>query len=385
MKGEAIERRLIKSAEVYRDESGNEFTMDLLDDVEIVNVPDSFRFIRPGDLTEQQRQIIFSLLGSKVYTTDDNNLQEGSFFAYCSSKGGTRSDAPAEFVVGQIINQQDQLTLSGNLQISLHRIGQDRRDAKVIGFELPEQPSAQKLLNSFNTAYGVALSAEQYEALMNIFRQTPLEETTPHPGTKEYMRKGEEFKQLAENYKRAGLTEIPGAMFKAEGQQEKKEVKEDWALVAVHPYYLEYHDRSGRRDDLTPEQRTELMEKYDLLFQEHKGPLIIVEEQSRTVETLNRLRAKGRTGDIYFVITVDKASSAFPFTTHAEFMDLLKQLGLENLKFVGGHDAGDRLYSSFDPLSGETTESSGCLRGLANRLEKRGFPKVQTMEEYIYS
>jgi hypothetical protein len=151
------------------------------------------------------------------------------------------------------------------------------------------------------------------------------------------------------------------------------------ALTAVHPYYLEYHDSFGQREKLTPKARQDLLRKYDDLFRDHCGPLVIVEEESRILSTLSRLKKDGRKGDIYFVITENTASSNFPYTNNTEFMQLLNELNVEGLKFVGGHDAGDK------PYHGSQGPYSGCLRGLANRIEKRGFPKVQTIPGYTYS
>lgn len=382
-----VEPKLVKSTEVYYDQSGNQFVADYIDDVEIVNVPESMRFIKPGELEEKDRQLLLDLLrdAQPHPKTPDDDLSEGSHFASCLSRGSQKSHIPAELLIGTIAKDQDKLLVTGNILVSFHAIG-DKLEPKIIGFEIDEDTMIRPLHHDETMVAGASLSPERYQAIVATLQAIPGEKTIPHPGTKEFVRQGAEFKELAETYKAAGLVEIPGAMFKSEGQQEKakEENTPKWTLAAVHPYYLEYHNDFGQRNELAPEARAELMKKYDELFSGHHGPLVVVEEQSRILETLTRMKNIGRQGDTYFVITEDRDSSLFPYTNNAEFMDLLRELGVEDLKFVGGYDAGDKPYTAHDPL-GQTSKYSGCLRGLANRIEKRGFPKITTIPGYTYS
>ncbi len=378
-----IEPRLVSSAEISYDQSGNPFVRDRIDDVEIVNVPESMRFIKPEELELKDREILLQLLrdAQPHSRTANDDLSEGNYFASSLARGVEKTSIPAELLIGTILNDPDGLKVSGNILVSFHEIG-GTLEPKIIGFEITDEPTTKPLRNTETTVSGVTLSPERFQAIAATLHALPREKTIPHPGTKEFVRQGKEYATLAETYKAAGLVEIPGAMFKLDGKQEKEPER---SLVAVHPYYLEYHNSLGQRDTLTPESRADLLAKYDGVFNEHRGPLVIVEEQSRILETVARIRSVGRQGDTYFVITEDRDSSNFPFTYHAEFMNLLRTLGTEDLKFIGGHDSGDKPYASHDPLSGQTRTYSGCLRGLANRIEKRGFPKVETIPELTYS
>lgn len=387
MIGREVESRLIKPTDVRYDQSGNSFVPEYIDDVEIINVGESTRFIRPKELDSKSRQILLGVLRDTQphIKISGDDLSEGKYFSSCLSRGSETTDIPAEILIGTIGIEEDRLVVVGNVLISFHAIG-DKLEPKIIGFEITNQPTVKPLRQNETMVAGVSLSPERYQIILTTLQAIPEESTIPHPGTKEFVRQGKDFREMAKSLQSFGLVEIPGAMFKFEGgKKETKNEELEWTLVAVHPYYLEYHDSFGEKDKLSPEARAELLKKYDALFTEHRGSLVVVEEESKVTETLTRLKQVGRQGNTYFVLTEDRKSSNFPYTNNSEFMNLLKQLGLKNLKFVGGHDSGDKPYQTFDPAAGNTTRYSGCLRGLANRIEKRGFPKIKTMSGYIYS
>ncbi len=383
-----IERRIVRPTDISQDASGNQFVIERIDDIEICNVADSMRFVRSEDLDEEEKRLLVDVMQDALphAKSPDEDLSEGSYFSSCVAPGVDNTQIPAEIFIGKITKAENgELQVTGTAHVSFHSTGLIL-EPKLIGFEITAKPSSKPLRQAATHIFGTTLTPERYEAVMAALQKIPKEDTIPHPGTKEFERRGETFKTLKDALTAAGLTEIPGAMFKLEvGHVEGTEQAPGRPLAAVHPYYLEYHDSLGQRDTTTPEERDDLMRKYDQLFSAHEGQLVIVEEGSRILETLERLRRNGVKGDVYFVVTEDKDSSSFPYTTNAEFMDLLRKLGVEELKFVGGHDAGDKPYGSHDPLTGETSSYSGCLRGLANRIEKRGFPKIKTLPGYTYS
>lgn len=380
------ERKIPNIMDVRYDQWGNSFEIDRIGEVTIVNVPESMRFLKPESLSEVDRKQLLDLLHETRAGASqaEDDLHAGVHFAACLSPGMEGTVVPAEVCVGLFKKAAEGLALSGEILISFHGLD-EQLNPKIIGFEITEEPSAQMALTKGRRQAGTILTPERYRAVKKIIGTIPREQSIPHPGTKEFMRRGRDFQETAEAFKAADLTEISGGMFKLVDSREMGKEAGDWILTAVHPFYLEYHNAFGQRDQLTSESREELMTRYEHLFAEHKGPLVIVEEQSKILDTLARIKKVGRRGDTYFVLTQDRDSSLFPYTNNIEFMDLLRDLGTENLKFVGGHDAGDKPYSSFDPATGRTAKYSGCLRGLANRIEKMGFPKIETMPGFTYS
>ncbi len=380
--------------------SGDLRVANYIDGVEICNVPETVRFIKSAELSETQQQLLFELLHKTLPHEKGTaeKLTAGQAYAACLAKplfGST--DIPAQFLLGEIMDK-DGLKIKGNVWLSFHQV-KDEATAKVIGFEITDDPAIEQIKQTEKYIKGTTLSHKNYQDIVNLLQSFPLDKTTPHPNSKEYARREAKFKNIATSLQKAGLSEISGGMFKisnpaakiAESHQLKNErVTEQketniCTLVAVHPYYLEYHDSFGERDLMTQKDRDKLIKKYDDLFQNHAGPLVMVEEESRVLDTLKKLKGTGRSEDTYFVLTKDVTSSLFPYTEDAEFINLLKELDVAGTKFVGGHDCGKNRYQSYDPMTGETSYYSGCLRGLANRIEKMGFPKVETLPDYIYS
>ena len=135
MNGRGIESRLIQASDFSYDQSGNPYVSESIGDVEIVNVPESFRFIRPETLAEPQREQILNLLSDALPhpRTDNDDLEEGAYFASCLSKGSIRSSIPAEFLVGSIIKDKERLAVTGNLIVSFHG-AEEQSGPKFIGF-----------------------------------------------------------------------------------------------------------------------------------------------------------------------------------------------------------------------------------------------------------
>lgn len=365
------------------DKSGNAYINEDIDGTPIWNVPESTRFIKPETLLdEQNKQVLLDIIKDSLPHKKETGetIELDSFFATCRSPKLPSSGIPTEILIGKVVDKDGRLKVKGNITISAHDLT-DFSNPSIIGFNILETDETRPIQINEKRISGTALEPERYQSILNALKTLTKDKTIPHPSTKEYSRFTKEFKNLSKLFEQHGLKEIEGAMFKLEGEAETL----DDTIVAVHPYYLEYHDSFGQRDKMSLEQRKNLMKKYDVLFKQHKGPLVIVEEENKILETLKKIKEIGRENDTYFVITENEISSIFPFTTNPEFMTLLKGLGIENLKFVGGHDAGDKPYSSYDPATGETMTYSGCLRGLANRIEKRGFPKIETMPGYTYS
>ncbi len=365
--------------EMFFDQFGNTTVVDSIDGVEIWNVTEETRFMLPGALTRTEREVLEALRGDALpHPRNGEDIHEGTAFAHYHGPRKPGTGIPVDLLLGTVVERDNALHVEGDTVITYHANDDPWFSPAIIGLDIGE--TQQRRLFIGDTLHGTPLDSERYTAIMETIGGISRERSIAHPATKEGRRYSEEYDALVARCAHAGLQEIEGGMFNSKGLESPGPT-----LVAVHPFYMEYHNSFGNRTRLSIQQRDALMQRYDDLFTRHEGPLVVVEEEGRICDTLQRIRANGRAGDIYFVPTMNRSSSLFPFTDDREFIDLLQGLGVDGLKFVGGHDAGNRRYTSRDPMTGETTRYSGCLRGLANRIEKLGFPAVETIPAYVYS
>ncbi len=360
----------------------NKYPLYSIDDTTIWNVSETTRFVRWNDLSDLEQDLFSHLRNEAMHSTvTKDSLSEGSLFIHYKGPSRPNQQIPIELLVGIITNNQ----ITGNLSISYHSDEDPREKVEVIGFDLNtnyEREISNKRIP------GVSLTPSSYENLLQLLQHIPRTRTLPHPCKKEARRYELDYLSLVQNLRDMELEEIENGIFRMNGNENGKENGKESSsssIVAVHPYYIDYHNTNGHRRKLSPKSIHSLMESYDHLFQLHQGPLVIVEEEERISQTANRLKSIGRKQTTYFVPTQNVDSSIFPYTEDEEFMIFLSTLGTLGMKFVGGHDSGSIPYSYFDPLKMKTITYSGCLRGLAHRLENRGFPKIEVIPEYIYS
>lgn len=374
----------------YDPSSGSYYPLYDIDKVEICNVLPSMRFMRYSELTSPEKSILDSLRKDCLpHPRSQEHISKRPLFAEYIGPAHHDSPVPIELKIGRIVNHKKKLAVEGDLFISYHAREDPRVQPDLIGFEIgrPIQTNfcignVCDLGNVGDIIYGTFLTQERYDTLIETLKNISPQRSIPHPNTKEFKRKELAYQNFISQYHSLGLQEIDGGMFATSITNERSTTSLP-TLVAVHPFYMHYHNTFGERKRLSLEERTALMQKYDSLFQTHQGPLVIVEEQDQIPQTLARINPLRN--NTYYVPTQNTFSSLFPFTEDTEFMNLLTKLGTENLKFVGGHDCGKIPYTSFDPLNFRTNQYSGCLRGLANRIEKKGFPSIETIKEYVYS
>ncbi len=360
---------------------------NFIDGIEIWNVSDHTRFLRWTDLTLSEKNL-FGMIYRMVTCTSDLVVCDSDLRTFQTSLSGTpvaylhaqphspRNPAPFEIVVGKC-NVEDNTQIEVDVSISVHNNLCRELDG-VIGF-------LQGDIRRNNHVFPGRLrnlSFSDYEMFLEMIDKISHERSSAYPGTKEFLRSGVDYVTLVERYVSVGLEDIGCAIFRAK----KLPTTLGPTLVAVHPYYMQYHNTNGNRQNLSNSAVNDLMRRYDILFRNHQGPLVLVEEKNRIESTVMKMNEIDRAHETYFVPTADRDSSLFPFTQDREFMWFLGALGeVHGVKFVGGHDCGDTPYRAMDHSTMREITFSGCLRGLANRLEKLGFPKVETMVRYVYS
>ena len=316
------------------DEFGNVVTVYTIDETEIWNVPDSIRFMRVGELTETEREVLDALRNALPHTRNGEDLSRGNLFAV-GRNPPSHSGIPLEVLLGRIVDSDGRKYVEGNILITYHANEDPNVKPDLVGFELDRKSERRDLCFNDALILGTPLTPERYSTLVDTLRGFSKERSIAHPTTKEFNRQSEEYRMVVSQYKKVGLQEVMGGMFKVGGTQKS----DGWVLVAVHPFYMKYHDSNGQRRKLSTKERSALMKSYDDLFGGHQGALVVVEEQDKIPETLERLRKNGRIAETYFVPTKNRLSSLFPFTEDGDFMDLLYGLGVEGLKFFVGHDS----------------------------------------------
>ena len=340
------------------------------------------RFIKPENLDTSVSEAFSDIVRrSYNYTKLDRDSLEGSFAVVLEDKGNDRG-VPATIEIGKVSsdpNLPGQFRISNDLVIYMH-FGKNFVP-KLFGIDRDPDHFSR----FFEDA--VLLSPTEYKFLIESANSIPSETTVLNPDTKTAVRQNEKFRELIRKYESMGLVEVPGAILKLEHnqQQESTEKKEpEHILGAVHPYFLDYYDQFGKKNAKTPAERSELIAKFDRVFSEHRGPLVIVEEESKMAQTIERVKRVGRQGDTYFVISAE-ATSRLPYTYFNEFTGLLKSFGLQDIKFVGGFDWRDDPGVDFDIVTELPTKTSGCLGSLMNSLKETEIQDIQIVPGYTYS